>query len=362
MKLNEEVITNDKWEIEDQELFWKIIKRKRDKISQVRAKGRCLAKTNIPEKIKIGIGILNRFTDDFFAKPDEVLAKEKYPSLYREDLIDVCRDKLKYALQLNDTVLAEKICKEGATLHFYESKNEIVQNEFDKGKSHFYKCIIYCDLAAYYINLKQKEKAKKWLALHFESGKNNYSNYYNDCYATHLKYANLANDFSYCKYIRENCYPSFDEYLSHSNKDYIDIVSKKVDNDLATIAEGLYMNFHAHPLCKTIHIRSKKALKELDLVLHDPTEYSGERYDIDSHNFDFQLAYLLPEMGAYLGEVMCKEYKGKWILGTKVLDSTILISKVSLSPFKYAFDVIRYGYRLSVEIADDIEGKISFKK
>jgi hypothetical protein len=363
MKLNEEVVTNDKWETEDQELFWKIIKRKRNKIEPARIKGRFLTKTNITEKIKNALDILSHFTDEFFAAPDKVLEKEKFPSLYRGDLIDICRDKLKYALLLNDITLAEKYCDEGAEIHFYESKNEKVKAELERNKSHlFSKCIVYCDMADYYLLVNKLKEAKKWLDLHIEKGPKFELYFHNDGYATHLKHAYLSNDFSYCKLIRQSCKENFDYYLSHGNKDYIDIVTKEINNDLAKIAEGFYMGFHAHPLCKTLHIRSKKALQELDVAFQDIAEYSGEQYNLASFPYDFKHDYLLPELGAYLGEVLCNEYKGEWVIGNKVMDSAITIGKVSINPFSYAYDVIFYGYRLSKEIIDDIEGKITLVK
>jgi hypothetical protein len=278
MKVENEVMTNANWTKDDQENFWKIIKRKRDQLLPIRVKAAQLFKSNLFEE---GIAVLNHFVLQFKEDPDLALKKNKYPGLYRGELMEITFVIAKKFLEKQKSEEAEHFIKIGEFINYYVSTVSRIQIELNRNKTHLstkYKG--YPLMADYYISEGNLSKAKEWLDIHFVCLPNFELFGYGIGYETYVKFGQITQDFSKPKFIRNICFQSFENYLIESNTDYKDIISGEVENDLEVIAENFYVGYYA--VCPNLHLKNKQSLIEIDFAFANPNEVNGEKYDLES--------------------------------------------------------------------------------
>ena len=355
-KLDDSVLGNSNWSDEDQKNFWAILKRKRLKLDVVRIKVIHFTRSGEPLKLQAAIDLMQHFIKEFFNAPEQVLNSNKYPALYIDNLIGFIESMMNCALLMGDTAKAEEYCLLGEKLWKYRSPDQAMRTELQRIQREKYAA--YLLIANHFIKQGDRKLACVWLDRHFNCKPLTAFNH--NAYDIYVKYAYLMDDFSLAEKVRltsTEMHHSFKDYLSETKRIYKDIVSHEEENDISRIAENFYTGFHA--ACRTLHIRGKKALAELDAVLRNPVEINGERYDLESANWNFLHEYEMPELGAYLGEVLCKEYKGKWKQSDHLLRSVVIIKGAEINPFDYAWRVVFEGYRLINEVIKDVERRIA---
>lgn len=114
----------------------------------------------------------------------------------------------------------------------------------------------------------------------------------------------------------------------------------------ATAAAGMIVTYH-HSAISDVHKFSRQSLQALDSILRD--DAASQEYQISSYKLQFLNQHLVPELGAYFGEVLCNELDGRWEPREPLMLSRIRLGHETLAPFESAYRVAFYGRRLASE-------------
>lgn len=327
----EDIFTNDAWDDAAQELFWTTLKKKRtNKIHFIKKKAFVfLDKQTIEEKQK-GIDILEQVIQNYLSNKNEILSKEKYPNLYKEEIICTA------------ILLSEIFFKLGKIQQATElldlAENDLLtteQNEDWNCRTYFFNdaYILRAEIA---IQDKNATLAKQ----HILKAKQLEDSAYMQYLEIDTKLAYLTQDFSDTDKEWSNWY-ELETYPFDTLKqlEYISAITDDVSLDFEDAAETFIVNHD-----NVLNGKNIQSLKSLDDAL------KNAKYDIERLDKAYLREKYVAELGAYIGEVLITELNSKWLAGDTMLSSKIQIENKLISPFKMAFDTIFLKRRLVEDV------------
>lgn len=347
----EEIFFNDKWSDLDQQLFWSTLNKKRNqKLYYASTKAHYISEQNC----KDAIDLLSFFINEYSTKKTETLKKEKFQLVYKNAISDLCIDIGGYYEKLKDWEQAEQAYIKGEQL-FYATENDDKLKPKNKYNG-------YLKLAQLFLDLKKPELAFKWL--------NQYQNALPDniisddvFYKLHVKVSQQTGNFSASdKLLNQHIefnkdYSIIRPYSELESKPYIDS-SDIISTNLNEAANEIIAFWEYSSRTKSLQ-KNKASLKLLDSELKEKSTNSELSLSINSFNVEYLNEKLLPQLGAYIGEVVISELKGQWEKQEPLMKSRIKIRKHVINPFEYSYKVIFFGHRLIEEVYNKIEKNIN---
>jgi len=315
------------WNDESQSEFWKVYRKKRNKLDFVSTTANQLRNE---EQVYIAINLLSYFVENYHQNKDQILSKEKYPSLYKSDILKICVRIAKMYENLGNTNLAEKYFEKGETVYLSKEKiKELAPKAAWEG---------YLTWTQFYIDSNNLDLASKTLN-RFEKCHSNHGSY-GVFMNLHIQLAKLINDFSESDRIHHERreWNGLSSYEEIENMDYLNSV-EEISNDPAEAAEGII--FYHHVDCEEIYGKDRLALQKLETLFN-----SNDEYLISDYQEEFLNSKLIPELGSYLGEVLINSFKGQWIEADKLMKFRVRIADRIINPFFYAYKVAHYRHRL----------------
>ncbi|GAA3632990.1 hypothetical protein [Flavivirga jejuensis] len=315
------------WNDESQSEFWKAYCKKRNKLDFVSRTANQLINE---QQQQVAINLLSCIVEDYNQNKDQILSKEKYPSLYKSDILKICIRIAKMFKELDNTDLAETYFEKGEA--FYLSKEKIKSLDPKAAWEG------YLSWAQFYIDSGNLDLASKTLDK-FEKCHSNHGSY-GVFMKLHIQLAKLTNDFSesdriHCERRKWNGLSSYEDI---ENMDYLNSL-EEILNDPIEAAEGIIVYHHVD--CEEIYAKDRLALQKLDMLFN-----SNDEYLISDYQEEFLNSKMIPELGSYLGEVLINSFKGQWIRADKLMKFRVRITDRIINPFFYAYKVAHYGHRL----------------
>ncbi len=332
----EEIFTNDSWDNLSQELFWATLKKKRtNKVHFIKTKAFVfLDKPSVREK-QIGIDILTQTINDYISDKTTILSKEKYPRLYKEEIIRAAILLAEILFKLNNVQQAIEVLDLAEKDIFTQEPNE------DWNCRTYFFNDAYILRAEIAIRDKSAELAKQYIQKAKQLEEDAFMRYLE----IETKLAYLTHDFSetdkkWSDWYELETYP-FDTL---KQLEYIGAVSDKISLDFEDAAETFIVNHDSVLSGKNI-----QSLKSLDEAL------KNAKYDIERLDKTYLRERYIAEVGAYIGEVLIAELNGKWMAGNTMTSSKVQIENELISPFKMAFDAVYLKRRLVEDVFEKRE-------
>lgn len=327
MKKKIQQVIIESWNETDQNEFWKSYRRKHNKLDFVFKTANQLC---INQQEEIAINLFSHFVEDYQLNQIEILSKEKYPILYKHDILKICLRVSKIFEKRGNIVLVEEFYKKGESIYLTKEKiKELRPKSAWDG---------YLSWTRFYIDIGKLELALKTLNK-FENSHTNHG-FYGIFMDLHLQLARLTNDFSESDRIHyeRRKWNDLLTYDDIENQDYINSIDE-ISNDPVITSEAI-VAYH-HISCKEIYDKDELALKKLDQLLKN-----NSKYLISSYTEDFLNKNMIPGLGSYLGEVLIHSFKGKWIQADKLMHCRVEIENQIINPFLHAYKVVHYGHSL----------------
>ena len=107
-----------------------------------------------------------------------------------------------------------------------------------------------------------------------------------------------------------------------------------------------------HGLVPDVFDKTRAALRGLDTHLGERAPSREHR--LSGYKISFLHENMLPELGSYLGEVLVRERGGRWVVRAPLMKSRVMIGEREINPYRLAYQVIFYGYRLVDDVLDRI--------
>ncbi|GAA0876045.1 hypothetical protein GCM10009118_24550 [Wandonia haliotis] len=333
----EEIFTNDAWDDLSQELFWERLKKKRtNKIHFIKTKAFVfLDKPSVEEK-EIGINILEEAIKTYFSEKSTILSKEKYPSIYKEEIIRTA------------VLLAEILVKQDRIQKATELLDLAEKDLFTQEQPENWNCQTYFFNDAYVlraeiaIHNKNATLAKQCIQQARRLQESDFMKYLE----IETRLAWLTQDFSETDKKWSDWY-ALEEYPFETlmQIDYTSAVNNEVSMDFWDAAETFRVNHES-----VLGEDNIESLKRLDNALKFNKNYSIERLDKT-----YLRERYIHELGAYIGEVVNKELNGKWIKESTLTSSNVQIGNELISPFKMAYDTVFLKRRLAEDLLNTIQ-------
>jgi len=334
----EEIFTNDAWDDVSQKLFWSTWKKKRNnKLHFIKTKAFVfLDKPSDGEKQK-GIDILTQTMMDYISNKTTILSKEKYPHLYKEEIIRLAILLAEILFKLNHVQQAMDVLNVAEKDIFTQEPHE----HWNCQTYFFHEAYILCAEIA--IQDNNAELAKHYILKAKQLEENAFMRYLE----IETKLAYLTLDFSETDKKWSDWY-DLETFPFEKLKqlEYIGAVNGIPSLDFEDAAETFIVNHNSVLSGKNI-----PSLKSLDQAL------KSKKYDIERLDKTYLRERYVAELGAYIAEIFNQELKAKWIPGNTMTSSTIQIENLLISPFKMAYDVVYLKRRI---IEDVIEKKENY--
>jgi hypothetical protein len=336
----EPIFFNPDWDEASQKLFWETLKKKRDKkLFYALRKAQNLSRKQ-DNGLNQAIALLLFFVEDFLANEKNILSKNKYPRLYINDISDFCLKIANWYCQIGDLEKTEEYGNLAAKIYeSYAGDTELgARRAFDG----------YLMLADIFMDRSDSAKASFYL------NKFDNTNDKNDNEYPYLKalsrLAILNGNWSeaekgWQKFYRNNeSHNTFSDLEKHP---YINVMEEE-ESDPLLVAEAIVV-YH-HTVIPEIFDKNRISLEKLDGLLKGTIKTDdGEDYSFYGYSSEFTDKHLLPELGAYLGEVWLKSFGGQWLPDKHLMKFRIAINGKIFNPFEYAYKALYYGYRLHEE-------------
>lgn len=332
----EEIFTNDSWDNLSQELFWVTLKKKRtNKVHFIKTKAFVfLDKPSVGEK-QIGIDILTQTINDYISDKTTILSKEKYPQLYKEEIIRLAILLAEILFKLNNVQQAIEVLDLAEKDVFTQEPKEDWNC-----RTYFFNdaYILWAEIA---IQDKNAELAKQYIQKAKQLEENAFMRYLE----IETKLAYLTHNFSetdkkWSDWYELETYP-FDML---KQLEYIGAANGIPSLDFEDAAETFIVNHESVLSGKNI-----QSLKSLDNAL------KNAKYDIEQLDKTYLRERYVAEVGAYIGEVLVAELNGEWVKDKTMVSSKVQIKEKVISPFKIAFDTIFLKRRIVEDILEKLE-------
>lgn len=292
---------------------------------QLRAKG----------KLDIVCDLLCTFVEDYIQYKNKVLEKTTYPLLYQNKILEFCEQISKYYSTTSQEELVIEYYKKGEEIYLSaKGEKEIFPRAAWDG---------YVYWAKFYLERSLQKEALKKLDQYETCHDNHHA--FGTLLELHLEIAYSTRDFMnsdrvHLKRREWNGEKTLNELENIPYKNIEGIES----NDVEEAAEAIIV-YH-HMAYTEIAEKNERALYHLDRLLK---EKEGE-YNSYSYEIEFLENRMLPELGAYLGEVLINELAGQWDKGTVLMQSRVILKNQIINPFEEAFNVLFLGHRLNEDI------------
>lgn len=343
----EPIFLNADWDADAQTLFWETLKKKRSqKLLYVNKKASFLAKFAREQGLTDAIALLDHFVQDYLKNEVAILAKSKYPLVDKLEMADICSKIGQYYARLEQLDKTEAYFLLGAKIHeSYPNDPELHARRSYEG---------YLELADIFL----KKGLLKEAAIYMDLQENRISENEN-LYGLAQARARLAYrtaDWEQANRLWEQFYKDIEThqtYLDLETEPYIDVMGDAEANPVA--ATEAIVVYH-HSVCPEIFAKDRSSLQKLDgLLMGEVKTNDGEDYSIWTYKSEFITKQLLPELGAYLGEVWVNSLGGTWVLNPLLMQSRVSINGKLWNPFEYAYKALYWRYRLSVECFDALK-------
>jgi tetratricopeptide (TPR) repeat protein len=113
----------------------------------------------------------------------------------------------------------------------------------------------------------------------------------------------------------------------------------------AAAAESIIV-YH-HSAINVVFEKSRSSLVALDGLLGPNSPKRG--YRLDGYKAEFLREHLAPELGAYFGEVLCKQLCGDWVVAHPLMRSRVALRERKINPFEIGYQVAFFGRQLAKE-------------
>ena len=337
------IFLNADWDAAAQTLFWETLKKKRQqKLMYVSRKANNLARNN---KLEESNSLLKHFVEDYLANEKTILAKDKYPRLYIDDMADFCLKISSNYDKLNNPAKAEEYFILAAKIYeSYPNDPDLCARRAFDG---------YLEIADIFIAQSDAKKAETYLSIYEQKlGKNDNKYPLAKCRS---RLAWLSGNWTKADKLWVKFYKDFSDHKTHldlEEKPYINVMEEA---EADPISSGEAIIVYHHGVIPEIFAKDRTALKKLDGLLKGSIKTNdGEDYSFYGYNKEFIYKHLLPELGAYLGEVWVKSLGGKWILAPLLMKSRVEIKGKIYNPYEFAYKALYLQYRLQLECFDRI--------
>jgi hypothetical protein len=359
-------LKNDIWTPEYEQQFHDVIKKKRNhKFTSLGIKIGQLAKSADTKKKQAAIQIAMKYVTEFLNDLQANL-KGKYIDQETNAAISValqgCSTANEVANSQNSTklyslatsllqVLQTHFPAQGQNpyLIFYEyhlkNKDYVTAQRFlddyttEEQKKYKKQLKEYPDFAGWYINWMTVKRYRELAYLH---GNYSQSDKIISKFILHVASVDTKNIMKY------------EDLEKLPYKEHYGDTNAKETNDLKSAAENIVVWHHVD--IPEIVKKNKDALVQLDLHLK---KYQGttEKYTVENYKIDFINLAFIPSLGAYIGEVLCNQFGGKWIQKEKLMESRIQLNNQIVNPFYDAYKVAYFNHRLVEDVLDNYSDK-----
>jgi tetratricopeptide (TPR) repeat protein len=337
------IFLNSDWDAAAQTLFWETLKKKRgQKLMYVSKKANNLTRNN---KLQESNSLLQHFVEDYLANEKTILAKDKYPRLYINDIADFCLKISSNYNKLNNPEKAEEQFLLAAKIYeSYPNDPDLCARRAFDG---------YLNMADIFIALSEAKKAETYLSIYEKKLDKNDNKY--PLALCRSRLAGLSGNWTKADKLWVKFYKDFSNHKTHldlENHPYINVMGQA---EADPVSSGEAIIVYHHCVIPVIFAKDRTALEKLDGLLKGIIKTNaGEDYSFYGYKVEFTHKHFLPELGAYLGEVWVNSLGGKWILDPLLMKSRVEIKGKIYNPFEFAYKALYWQYRLQVECFDRI--------